>query len=301
MQRVMVFRQLRLDAVNRAAITLDGAAGKAVNVAKVLRVLGEEACLTGFVGGPRGDQLLELLSPSGITLDFVKVEAPTRQCLTMIDESTGAITELVEESRPVEAAAYAQLLAVAARRIPGSCALVMSGTLTSGGPADFYARCAGLAHEHGVLTVADASGAALREVLKTRPGLVKPNRQELEATVGRQLDDELALLAAMRELQAQGARRVVITNGKAPALAYDGHSAWRILPPRVKSLNPIGSGDAFTAGLVWRLLHGDDLGQACRWGAATGAANALTLMVGEVPADAPTRLVEETVVQQIRS
>ena len=47
-------------------------------------------------------------------------------------------------------------------------------------------------------------------------------------------------------------------------------------------MNPIGSGDAFTAGLVSRLLRGDDLGEACRWGAAAGTANALTTMTGEV-------------------
>jgi hypothetical protein len=36
----MVFEHVTHDAVNRAAVTLDGAAGKAVNVAKVLRALG---------------------------------------------------------------------------------------------------------------------------------------------------------------------------------------------------------------------------------------------------------------------
>ena len=51
--------------------------------------------------------------------------------------------------------------------------------------------------------------------------------------------------------------------------------------PRVRVVNPIGSGDAFTAGLVSRLVRGDDLGEACRWGTAVGAANALTPMAGE--------------------
>ena len=53
-QRVMVFTKLTLDAVNRAATTLDGAAGKSVNVAKVLKSLGERPVATGFLGGDRG-------------------------------------------------------------------------------------------------------------------------------------------------------------------------------------------------------------------------------------------------------
>ncbi len=55
--------------------------------------------------------------------------------------------------------------------------------------------------------------------------------------------------------------------GKGAALAFDGKIFWRIVTPRIHVVNPIGSGDAFTAGLVWRLVRGDDLGEACRWGA----------------------------------
>ena len=80
----------------------------------------------------------------------------------------------------------------------------------------------------------------------------------------------------------RGAQRVVVTAGKEPALAFDGKDFWRIIMPQIRVVNPIGSGDAFTAGLVSRLLRGDDLGEACRWGSAAGAANALTLMPGEV-------------------
>jgi len=84
------------------------------------------------------------------------------------------------------------------------------------------------------------------------------------------------------ELVQRGARRGIVTAGERPTLASDGHSHWRITPPPVRALNPIGSGDAFTAALVWRLVRGDDLGEACRWGSAAGAANALTIMAGEV-------------------
>ena len=98
-------------------------------------------------------------------------------------------------------------------------------------------------------------------------------------------------MSAMRELCERGAQRVVVTAGKEPALAFDGRSFWRVQAPRIDAVNPIGSGDAFTAGLVWRLLRGEDLGEACRWGSATGAANALTMMAGEVHLNDVERLV----------
>ena len=48
-QWVMLFRNLTPAAVNRASITLDGAAGKSINVAKVLKTLGEQPVATGFL------------------------------------------------------------------------------------------------------------------------------------------------------------------------------------------------------------------------------------------------------------
>lgn len=292
-QRAMIFRKLTLDAVNRAVVTVDGIAGKSINVAKVLKVLGEHPVATGFLGGDRGENLRRTMAEKNIESDFVTVSAQTRQCITVIDESVGTHTELVEESLPVTASDFEKFLAVVQRQIIGCRAVVMSGTIASGGSSDLYFNCTQLAEEVGALSVVDAQGAALTEALKAKPGLVKPNRAELAATTGRLLTNEADLKQAMRELHERGAQRVVVTAGKEPALAFDGQNFWRIISPQVKAINPIGSGDAFTAGMVSRLLRGDDLGEACRWGAATGAANALTPMPGELNREDVNRLVPE--------
>lgn len=281
-QRVMVFGKLTLDAVNRAATTVDGVAGKSINVAKVLHALGEEPLATGFLGGERGAQIRTLFEERGIGHEFVAVSAPTRQCITVIDQATGAHTELVEEGQPAPLPAYEQLLAIVRRRAPHARALVMSGTIPAGGPVDLYATCIQLAREAKAISIVDAQKAPLLAALNARPTVVKPNRAELAAALGRELPDESAVLVAMRDLATRGAERVIITAGQAPTLAFDGQRTWRIVPPRVKPVNPIGSGDAFTAGLVAHLVRGDDLGEACRWACAAGSANALTLMAGEV-------------------
>lgn len=300
-QRVMVFRKLTLDAVNRAVTTLDGVAGKSVNVAKVLTALGERPLAVGFLGGDRGEQLRAELEARGIELGFVKVAGRTRQCTTLIDRSAGTQTELVEESQPVAAADYDELMRIIRLRIKGCRAVVMSGTITPGRPVDLYFHGTQMAHEAGAITVVDAQGSALLEALRAKPGLVKPNRSELAATLGRELKDEAAVIAAMRELCERGAQRVVVTSGKNPALAFDGQRWWRVHAPRIDAVNPIGSGDAFAAGLVWRLLRGEDLGEACRWASAVGAANALTLLAGEVRRDDVEPLAEKVRVELLKA
>src|ERR1041385_13411 len=116
-QRVMVFRKLALDRVNRAITTLEGAAGKSVNVAKVLKALGQEPVAIGFLGGDRGEFLRGVLEAKRIQTDFVRVSPRTRQCLTVIDDSAGTQTELVEESAAVSRADYEKLMDIVRRRI----------------------------------------------------------------------------------------------------------------------------------------------------------------------------------------
>ena len=298
-QRVMIFRKLTLDAVNRAVTTLDGVAGKSINAAKVLKVLGDRPLATGFLGGSRGERIREELTARGIDHEFVTVASPTRQCVTVIDESNNTHTELVEESRPVEPSDYQKLMDIIRRRLPECRALVMSGTIAPGGSVDLYRQHIRMANDIGILSAVDAQGPALIEALKEKPGLVKPNRLELAATVGRELPDEPAVMAAMRELSERGAQRVVVTAGKEPSLAFDGRRYWRVSAPRIVAVNPIGSGDSFTAALVSRLVRGDDLGEACRWGAAAGTANALTPMAGEVNRPDVELLARETKVEPI--
>lgn len=282
LQRVMFFRQLRLDAVNRAHTTLEGAAGKAINVAKVLRALGEKPLATGFLGGARGEKIRQVLEARRIEAEFVNVVKETRECVTIINETDATVTELVQESAAVTEADYESLRHILRRHLPKCRAVVMSGTLAPGGKPEFYAECVKLANETNVLSVVDAQGLALLKALEMRPGLIKPNRAELAATVESALMDEPALIMAMHDVQQRGAERVVVTAGAEPTLALDGSNVWRISSPRITPVNPIGSGDSFTAGLVWRLLCGDDLGEAARWAAAAGAANALSAMPGEL-------------------
>jgi tagatose 6-phosphate kinase len=295
-QRVMVFERLRLDAVNRAASTLDGAAGKSINVAKVLKALGEQPVAVTFLGGDGGERLRALLEQRSIELDFIQVAAPTRQCVTVIDRSTHTHTELVEESAPVAPEDFDRLRELIHHRLPSAKAMALSGTLAPGGPPDFYRDCVRAARRAGVLSIVDAQAGPLLHALSARPSLVKPNRAELAATVRRELDDAPSVMSAMRELRELGAQRVIVTDGARPTLAYDGQTFWRVISPSIAAVNPIGSGDAFTAGAVWRLTQSDDLGDACRWGAAAGVANALTTMAGEIRREDVNRLAREITV-----
>ncbi|MCY2953719.1 MAG: 1-phosphofructokinase family hexose kinase [Planctomycetota bacterium] len=282
LQRAMIFDGLAINGVNRAAEVIEAAAGKSVNVAKVLAALGQRVLATGFVGGQRGSILREFLDQGGIAHDFISVAAPTRLCVTLIDRASHTHTELVEESQAVAAADYSALLDKLRSLIPRCGMLVCSGTLPPNAPRDFYARCIGIASAGNVRTILDAVGLPLLEALSAGPTVIKPNRAELGRTLslGTESDDDL--LAAMRRATELGAQSIVVTLGSEGAIAFDGTDFYRIRIPRLDVINTIGSGDAFAAGLASALVQDQPLVEAARVGAACGCANALTYLAGQV-------------------
>jgi tagatose 6-phosphate kinase len=300
-QRTMIFHHLVTGEVNRAVEVIEGPSGKSVNVAKVLKVLGLDAIATGFLGGDRGQCLRRDLDAMNIRHDFVPTDARTRLCITLIDRGGDTHTELVEESPPVNAAAWDALQSKLRELLGQATMLALSGTLAPSGPPDFYGQCVRLANEAGIPAIVDAQGEALLKSLPARPALVKPNRAELGKTLGLKMDGPAAVRQGMNKLIDLGARAVVVTLGGEGAMACDGRKTWRIHPPKISAINSIGSGDSFTAGIIAALTAGQDLPEACRLGAACGAANALTLLSGEVRIDDVYRLLGDVKIEIVES
>jgi tagatose 6-phosphate kinase len=291
-QRTMTFRNLRVDGVNRAASVLEYASGKSTNVARVLHALGKPVMALGCLGGERGSRFREDLNRAGIPNDFLSVDAETRLCTTVIDQSTGTATELVEESRALRGRDYDAILEKLAMRLMRAKGLVMSGSLPPDAPEDFYASCLQMAGRN-LPTVLDASGSSLLKALKWHPLVVKPNVSEIERTLDADVDDEPSLRGAMRELVAMGAGWVVVTRGAQSVLITNGKAFWEIVPPKVAVVSPIGSGDATAAGIMAGLADGMDVPTACKIGVACGAANAMTPLAGYVDREDVDRLFQQ--------
>jgi tagatose 6-phosphate kinase len=281
-QRSMTFDRLALDGVNRTSTVSRYASGKAINAARVLTMLNEQVLALGVAGGDAGRFLLADLDRIGVAHDFVTADVETRTCITLIDRGNGTATELVEESQPVPAEAYAAVLATLARHVADAEGLLLAGSLTPGGPADFYADAVAAAKGAGKFVLLDATGEPLRRALAAKPDVVKPNRAELAATTGVVVDSDAALREAVRQLLAQGPAWAGVTAGGGATVVSDGREFWTLSTPAVSVVSPIGSGDSFAAGLLAGVARGQSVPEACRLAVACGAANAMTAKAGHV-------------------
>ena len=116
----------------------------------------------------------------GGTAEWVRSAAATRVCTTILDRSSGETTELVENA----ASLTAETLALFENAFAAACVdadfVILTGSLPDGTPTDYYR---GLLQRATCRTLLDIRGPELLQLLDLRPTIVKPNRQELAATL----------------------------------------------------------------------------------------------------------------------
>lgn len=300
LQRTLLFDRFEVDEVNRARQVVESAAGKSLNTARALAALGDHAETAGFNGGQTGRRIDEFLGAYGVASALTPMRAPTRICTTLLDGQSGTVTELVEEAPDPGRAAVARFVRENLRRAREASMLVISGTLPPFAGDAFYVGFVRAAAEAGVEVVIDSQKAALINVLFERPRVAKLTVRELESTLGEPLRGERAVLRGMRDLMGMGARNVFVTQGGQAAYLLTPNGAWRYTPPALaRRVNPIGSGDCTTAGLVHALLLGESLRSAVRFGLACGSANVESLTPADLDVERVRRLVRDVKAQAL--
>ena len=293
--RRICLQSLQRGAVNRVRSATAAGGGKAAHVSLALRALGAESVLVGFFGGATGSESEANLREKGLTVMPVRTSAATRVNLEIIEES-GTVTELLEPGGPITPEEASSLVKVCDGLFQGgeSAVLAISGSLPVGLPSDFYCQLVVSAHEKSHVVLVDTSSVALEQVLRVQPDLVKVNRSEAGAVVGRNLNDLPDTVWAARQLQAAGARSVAISCGADGLLALlHGETepfAARSAP--ITTHSAVGCGDATLAGFAAAYSRKLGTVDMLRLAVACGAANCLASGPGRIDAEQVRVFVE---------
>ncbi len=263
--------------------------GKAANVVRAAAHLGLPGSVVAVLGGHAGAWYRAALEGRSIPLHAVDAAGETRTCLSVLDESTGALTELYEPGLTLAAVHWSRVEAALREALSEEAAgsvVVLAGSLPPGAPTDAYARLASVAREAGARAVVDVDGEPLVAALAARPWLVKVNAREAETVLGSSARTGPRAVAAAEALRQRGAEVAIVTRGVHGAALATGAGAWTLgnLPARHRGPFSVGSGDAFLAGYLAGLARGLDPGDALGIAGAAGAANAAQPGQGELDA-----------------
>lgn len=254
--------------------TVEEVAGKGINVAVGLKHLDVPVKAMGFAYKEDKDKLYGKLNAEQIPYSFVEVEGCLRVNQKIFDESKLEMTECNEKGTPVAKEDVDELLTTLRTELADASILVLSGSVPPGVDKDIYAVMTSMASEMGVKVILDASGELLREGVKAKPYLIKPNREEFERTFLQNgvvaIDDvKEMVMSTCNKLLSDGLTYICLSLGaegamlfgrgksnsdivlKDDALKMDGNAVILdkrpAIPIPIRSLQ--GAGDAMVAGL----------------------------------------------------
>ncbi|HEL1598267.1 TPA: tagatose-6-phosphate kinase [Streptococcus suis] len=245
-----------LDTVNRVEKVQKTAGGKGLNVTRVLKQIGEDVVATGFIGGEIGSYVKKQLTRNDIKNSFVEIGSETRNCIAVLHD--GKQTEILEQGPTIqehEALNFIEHLEIILNNVD---VVVISGSLPKGLASNYYVKVIELCKKCGVAVVLDCSGKALKNVLESqqKPTVIKPNTEELSQLIGKEVTDDIQELKSVLSGQLfQGIEWIVVSLGAQGAFAKHNDKFYRVRIPKIKVVNPVGSGDSTVAGIAAGLVH----------------------------------------------
>lgn len=271
--------QLRKGEVMRVISCSNTPGGKGLNVARVVKLCGEEVLATGFLGGFNGAKVEEMLKEQEIPYDFLHTCAETRICINVL-EGDGTSTEFLEPGENVSAKEINDFLFKFSNIIDRSDVITISGSVPKGVAPDIYRKMIVMIKEKGKKVILDTSGSLLVEGMKAGPTMIKPNMDEISALLGVSLHSWEDIIAGAKQLQSMGLDMVAVSLGSKGALLVKHNVVYHGKPPEIKTINTVGSGDSMVAAFAVAIKRGYGEEEALRYAVAVSAANTLTMATG---------------------
>ena len=230
-------------------------AGKGINVAKVLKDLGIDVTVGGFLGEDNQGDFVTLFDKLGLQDKFQRVPGRTR-INVKITETDADVTDLNFLGYEISESAWQQFVADSLAYCKSFDIVAVCGSLPGGVTPDLFADWLKQLHQAGIKVVLDSSNAALTAGLSARPWLVKPNHRELEAWIGHGLPTMNDIIAAAKKLKAQGIAHVIISMGANGSLWLSDEAIMQAQPSRCEHVvSTVGAGDSMVAGLIYGLIN----------------------------------------------
>ncbi len=247
--------------------------GKGINVSMVLAELGIRSKALGFVAGFTGRAIEDGAKEKGVETDFVHLESGCSRINVKI--KSGEETELNGQGPKIPDKAIEKLLGKLDKLEDGDV-LVLAGSIPGTLPSDIYEKILARLSERKIKTVVDATKDLLRNVLKYKPLLIKPNNHELGEMFGVKLKTEDEIISYAKKLREMGAVNVLVSMAGDGAILVDEDGKVHkcgVCKGTVK--NSVGAGDSMVAGFIAGSTKGD-YGYALKLGTATGGATAFS-------------------------
>ncbi|WP_230398824.1 1-phosphofructokinase [Novisyntrophococcus fermenticellae] len=253
--------------------------GKGINVSVILKHLGVESTALGFTAGFIGEEIRRNAQEIGVNASFIRIDKGNSRINLKLRTIEGTEINGRGPSIPVE---KVHELLENLEQLQDGDVLVLAGSIPASIPDSIYRDILKRVAEKEIMTVVDATGDLLVNVLEYHPFLIKPNQHELEEIFQIQITERGEIVHYAKLLQEQGAKNVLVSMGGKGAIlvAADGE-VYDAAAPKGKLMNGVGAGDSMVAGFLSGWMAEHNYQHAFHMGVAAGSATAFSEYLAE--------------------
>lgn len=271
---------LTLGGVNRNASEEFQFGGKGINVSRVLKTLGYDSVVLGFVAGFTGEALEKGLANLGLRTELIHV----KKGMTRVNVKIKASQETeINGIGPIITNADMGKLYEQLDAVQDGDTVVLSGSIPKCLSSDTYEKIMVYLRKRDVRFVVDATGDLLVNVMKYHPFLIKPNNHELGEIFGVVPVSDEDILICAKKLQDMGGRNILVSMAGEGALLLDEKgSSHRIGSPVGEVKNSTGAGDSMVAGFLAGVLSTGNYDYGLKLGTAAASATAFSVGLAKI-------------------
>lgn len=246
--------------------------GKGINVSVILNELGIQTKALGFIAGFTGAAIEQYLENIGIETDFVHLDKGFSRINVKI--KCGEETEINGCGPDIDEDKIEEFL-LKTEDLKEGDTLVLAGSIPPSLPDNIYENILGKLSHKNIRIVVDATGSLLKNVLKYKPFLIKPNKEELGELFGKEFESTQEIIEYAFKLREMGAQNVLVSMAGDGAILLDSYGEVHYQPgAKGVVINSVGSGDSMVAGFLAGVDKG--YGYALKLGTASGGATAFS-------------------------
>lgn len=250
------------------------AGGKGINVSRQLNRLNCENLAFTFLGGTNGKTLRDVLVQENLNFTSLKSKSETRDCAVIVNNSENNVSSFFSPDPVVTKSESEEFIIKLDKMIQNCEIVVFSGSSPSEETNSIIPIGIELANKYDKISVCDTYGVHLQESINKSPTIIHNNIEESEKSLNISLKTEKEKIQYLEHLYDKGIKQVYLTDDNQPVYAANFDYHFKILPPKIKTINSKGSGDCFVAGIVYAWHNNFTFDEGLEIAVSLGALNA---------------------------
>lgn len=299
LERRYYYSAVDLSSLNRNGTVFLKAGGKGININRQLNKFSIQNIALLFTGGNNGKLIRESLHKERIIFSEISTKNETREAAIIIDRSAKRIYSFFRSDAEVSSAEVDSFILKMEKMISTCELVVFAGSSPCREMDVIFPEGIGMANKMDKISICDTYGNHLEKCLDASPTIIHNNVDEIKSSLGSLLNNENDHLSLLSSLYNKGIKQAFITDAEKPFYASNFDFHYKITLPKIDTIDSTGSGDAFTAGIIYGWHNKLNFEQQLRFASALGSCNAKSFEVCDVEIEITQSLIEQIKISSV--